>query len=245
VYLRLLSISIVVDNVAKKSMLRTTWGFSAFIKHDNLRGFFDVGPSLSILEKNANLLSIDLHSPIDFVFISHMHGDHMGALLDFIKKYHPKALYLPDDVREKELQKYSRFVDTVNVLKDPTKIAPAMYSTGTLKYNVPEESLLIKDGNHTFLIVGCSHPKVERIVTRVRDAFGMNVTLVIGGYHISGFERGLGVGMALKGLSVEYAIPCHCTGDKAKEGIYSAFEKKIICGAGLIVRSSNNNIEFE
>ena len=242
--LKMLSITVVVDNESKNYKLKTTWGFSAYIEFNGLRGFFDVGPSISILEKNANQLNIDLATPVDFVFISHMHGDHVGALFEFIKRYKPKTLYLPDDVSNRELDRYSSFVNNVKVIREPTSIMPSLYSTGTLKWSVPEESLLIKEDNQHFLIVGCSHPGVERIVKHVRDTFGVTVNLVIGGYHISGFERGLGVGVALKGLSVEYAIPCHCTGSNAKEGIYAAFGKKLICGAGLTIKSHNNRIEI-
>mgnify|MGYP000465734688 CR=1 FL=1 len=241
----MLSISIVVDNVAKKSMLKSTWGFSTFIEHDNLRGFFDVGPSISILEKNANLLNIDLSSPIDFVFISHMHGDHVGALLDFVKKYKPKSLYLPDDVSEKALRKYSSLVDYVRVVQEPTQLTSSLFSTGTLRYSVPEESLLIKEGHVTLMIVGCSHPKVERIVSFARGTFGTTIDLVIGGFHISGFENGVRTGRALKELSVEYAIPCHCTGTQAKEGLYTVYRKRIICGVGLTLRVLNNRIKVE
>jgi 7,8-dihydropterin-6-yl-methyl-4-(beta-D-ribofuranosyl)aminobenzene 5'-phosphate synthase len=55
------------------------WGFSALVEFGGKRILFDTGGNAEILEHNVKALGVDL-SKLDFVVISHRHGDHISGL---------------------------------------------------------------------------------------------------------------------------------------------------------------------
>ena len=56
------------------------WGFSAFIKADDVGILYDVGNSGLPVLHNAELLGIDLKKDVDYIILSHGHSDHTGGL---------------------------------------------------------------------------------------------------------------------------------------------------------------------
>jgi 7,8-dihydropterin-6-yl-methyl-4-(beta-D-ribofuranosyl)aminobenzene 5'-phosphate synthase len=72
------------------------WGFAAVIEHDGKRILFDTGDNPDIVAKNAKAKGADL-SKLDFVVMSHRHGDHMGGL-DYLLSVNPKVkIYAPKE----------------------------------------------------------------------------------------------------------------------------------------------------
>ena len=69
---------VLVDNNPYKEGLETAWGLAVYLETDQTKLLFDTGPDPGVLERNAEKLGIDL-SKIDFIVISHPHGDHTGA----------------------------------------------------------------------------------------------------------------------------------------------------------------------
>jgi 7,8-dihydropterin-6-yl-methyl-4-(beta-D-ribofuranosyl)aminobenzene 5'-phosphate synthase len=55
------------------------WGFSALVEFAGKRILFDTSGNAEILEHNVKALGVDL-SKLDFVVISHRHGDHISGL---------------------------------------------------------------------------------------------------------------------------------------------------------------------
>lgn len=71
-------IVVVVDNNRGSGNLISVWGISLFVKADDVSFLFDTGPDPEVLEHNVNILKIDV-GDIDFIVISHEHGDHVGG----------------------------------------------------------------------------------------------------------------------------------------------------------------------
>src|SRR5437879_3826123 len=55
------------------------WGSAALIEYGGKRSLVDTGDNPDILAKNAKAKGVDL-SNLDFVVMSHRHGDHMGGM---------------------------------------------------------------------------------------------------------------------------------------------------------------------
>jgi 7,8-dihydropterin-6-yl-methyl-4-(beta-D-ribofuranosyl)aminobenzene 5'-phosphate synthase len=89
-------ITIIVDAFGIESPLRPDWGFSALVEHEGKRILFDTGNNSEIFEHNSRVLGVDL-TRLDFVVISHRHGDHTDGLHHVLKLNPRVKVYAPDD----------------------------------------------------------------------------------------------------------------------------------------------------
>ena len=72
-------VTILYDAFGKSPAMTKAWGFSALVEFGGKRILFDTGGNAEILEHNVKALGVDL-SKLDFVVISHRHGDHISGL---------------------------------------------------------------------------------------------------------------------------------------------------------------------
>jgi 7,8-dihydropterin-6-yl-methyl-4-(beta-D-ribofuranosyl)aminobenzene 5'-phosphate synthase len=72
-------ITVLYDAFGKSSTMQKDWGYAALIEYGGKRILFDTGNNGDILAQNAKAKGIDL-SKLDFVVMSHRHGDYMGGL---------------------------------------------------------------------------------------------------------------------------------------------------------------------
>ena len=77
------------------------------------------------------------------------------------------------------------------------------YSTGALGTFIKEQSLIIKTEKGLVVLVGCSHPGVDKILERVREMKLGKIYAIIGGFH--GFNK------LDKLKDIEIVGACHCT----------------------------------
>ena len=71
-------ITILYDAFGKDASMRMDWGFSALVETAGKRILFDTGDDRDIFEANVKAKNVDL-TKLDFVVLSHRHGDHMAA----------------------------------------------------------------------------------------------------------------------------------------------------------------------
>jgi len=176
-----MKITIIYDNEAKRDF-KAKWGFSCLIEN-NKKILFDTGADSKILLYNMKQLKINPKT-IDIVVLSHNHLDHTGGLAGFTKANENKArVYQP------------------TAFSKPTEITEGIYSTGTLGTFIKEQSLIIKTEKGLVVIVGCSHPGVDKILDTAKN-YG-KIYSILGGFH--GFSK-------LEKLErIELIAPCHCT----------------------------------
>src|SRR6202165_1841860 len=89
-------ITVLYDAFGKSSAMQKDWGYAALIEHGGKRILFDTGNNSDLLARNAEAKGIDL-SKLDFVVMSHRHGDHMGGMA-YLLSVNPKVkIYAPKE----------------------------------------------------------------------------------------------------------------------------------------------------
>jgi 7,8-dihydropterin-6-yl-methyl-4-(beta-D-ribofuranosyl)aminobenzene 5'-phosphate synthase len=236
--MRHVSIAIIYDNNPYKKGLETAWGFSCLIKGPGKTILFDTGGDGSLLLRNMKSLGID-PKEIDFVFLSHIHKDHVGGLWHIIERNPKVIVYIPEsfpDSFKKDVK--CRGIKLVEVQR-PMKMCEGVYSTGELGTDIKEQSLIIHDERGLIIITGCAHPGLVNVVKKVKDLFRRDIFLLIGGFHLGGkskdeLEKIVSI---LKKAGVHSIGPCHCTGDTAREVLKEEYQKNFInVGVGRLIK---------
>ena len=89
-------ITVLYDAFGKTSTMKKDWGFSAFIEYGGKRILLDTGNNAEILAHNAKARGIDL-TKLDFVVVTHRHGDHTSGL-NYLMSVNPKVkIYAPKE----------------------------------------------------------------------------------------------------------------------------------------------------
>ena len=245
------------------------WGFAALIEYGGKRILFDTGDNPDILAKNAKAKGVDL-SNLDFVVMSHRHGDHMGGmgyLLSVnpgVKIYAPKENFgvygfsLPSTFYRKDesLPPEQRYYDgtppqvmkfgsawpraNFELIEKTTEIAPgihliALVSDKPTTLELRELSLAIDTPDGIVLLVGCSHPGIDKIV-EAAIAINPRIHLIAGGFHLvvakdPDIEN---IVMILRDkFKVAYVAPGHCTGEPTFTALKKAFgDRYLYAGLG-------------
>lgn len=89
-------ITILYDAFGPQSGMQKDCGFSAIIEYQGKRILFDTGDNAEIFTHNAKTLAADL-TKLDFVVISHRHGDHIGGLPHLLSVNPNVKIYAPKE----------------------------------------------------------------------------------------------------------------------------------------------------
>ena len=89
-------VTILYDSFGKSPTLTMDWGFAALVDYGGKRILFDTGNSARIFEHNVKAAGVDLQK-LDFVVMSHRHGDHMGGLAYLLKVNPTVKIYAPKE----------------------------------------------------------------------------------------------------------------------------------------------------
>ncbi len=212
-------VTILFDAVGKSPELKRGWGYSAFVEYGGRRILFDTGGRGSDFAHNASALGVDL-ARLDFVVLSHRHGDHTSGLSQVLKVNPRVTIYTPAEQQNFHTPSSPALVNLVKrrvesapedmhyfdgqppaltsdspwpdanfaQIRTPTEVLPGfwLFSTvsdvaGTKEMN--EVSMAIKTPKGLVVVVGCSHPGVEKILdaaTKIEP----RVYSVFGGLHL-------------------------------------------------------------
>ena len=89
-------ITILYDAFGKDASMRKDWGFSALVEIAGKRILFDTGDNRDIFAANVKAKNVDL-TKLDFVVLSHRHGDHMAGLAHVLSVNPKVKIYTPKE----------------------------------------------------------------------------------------------------------------------------------------------------
>lgn len=265
-------ITVLYDAFGKTPGVQKDWGYSALIEYAGKRILFDTGNNPEVLEQNARAKGIDL-SKLDFVVMSHRHGDHMGGLPYLLKVNPAVKIYAPKEGfgvygadlpstfyrKDPSLPREQRYYDgsppeimrfgsawpaaSFQLVDKDTEIAPDFHiitlvsdKPGTLELR--ELSLAINTPEGIVIVVGCSHPGIDKIVAAAAT-INPRIHLIAGGFHLvvtsdADIEK---IVTALHDtFKVEQVAPGHCTGEPAFTALRRAFgDRYLYAGLGTTI----------
>jgi 7,8-dihydropterin-6-yl-methyl-4-(beta-D-ribofuranosyl)aminobenzene 5'-phosphate synthase len=234
-------IKIIVDNNPYNRKLETSWGFSCIVEAADKTILFDTGGDGNVLMNNMSNLGVNPHDT-DIVFLSHLHGDHVGGIYNFLEEYSDVVIKVPASFPENFNNELENYGADVKRVERGEKICEGVYSTGELGWSIKEQSLVMDTENGLVIITGCAHPGIVSIVRVSKELFGDKVFFVMGGFHLSGLSRNSieEIIIDFKGMGVQFAGPCHCSGESAREIFGERYgENYIDIGAGKILDTEN------
>jgi 7,8-dihydropterin-6-yl-methyl-4-(beta-D-ribofuranosyl)aminobenzene 5'-phosphate synthase len=125
-----------------------------------------------------------------------------------------------------------------------TEIAPGFHlillnGTWGVDLEVKEIALAIDTPDGIVLIVGCSHPTIEKIVEAAKSTTNRPIHLVLGGTHLlpANDDQIRTIAASLRdNFNVRFVAPAHCTGEPAFAILKESFgDRYIYAGLGTTV----------
>src|SRR4051812_12511978 len=213
-------VTILYDAFGKPSALKRGWGYSALVEYAGKRILFDTGGDLADFTFNANTLGVDL-ARLDFVVLTHRHGDHTSGLHRVLQVNPAVPIYTPAEAAyfdtptppalanlikrrvesaPEDMHYYEgKFPERIasgspwpgakfSQIRTPTEVAPGFWifptqsdTPGTREMN--EISMAIKTPQGLVVLVGCSHPGIEKILGAA-SKIDSRIYTVFGGFHL-------------------------------------------------------------
>lgn len=91
------AITILHDSFGPTGALTKNWGFAALVEFRGKRILFDTGNDANVFATNVAAIGADL-GRLDFVVISHRHGDHTTGLAHVLEKSPGVPVYVPKEI---------------------------------------------------------------------------------------------------------------------------------------------------
>lgn len=89
-------ITVLYDAFGQNTSMKKDWGYAALVEVGGHRILFDTGNNPDVFAQNVAAANVDL-ATIDFVVMSHRHGDHMGGLTYLLSKNPNVKIYAPQE----------------------------------------------------------------------------------------------------------------------------------------------------
>ncbi len=228
---------------------KAEWGLSLFIKHKDSKILMDTGRT-TVYKKNAKALGIDLNE-IDFIVLSHHHGDHVGGI-----KHHEfssdKKLILHPHTLEKDNEGLYEGFDLVQSTK-PLEFSEDIFYLGEVPRKndfekgehrgdpmLDDSAIAIKTDKGVVVISGCSHSGICNICEYAKEVTGQNLYAVVGGFHLFDNEPGYSeraIEETMKYFQKEnpkYLYPMHCVDFPTLAKMHTIFGCEKLCAGDTI-----------
>jgi len=219
-----LHITSLYDNMPFHPDLTTDWGLSFLIQGLENTILFDTGAKGDLLLDNMHKLDIDPKT-ITRIVLSHEHRDHIGGLNPLAEKIPGAEVWLPNffaqDLKDSLRDQGLKVVDVEGF----SPICPGAYSTGIIPGWIREQALVLESPQGLVVLTGCSHPRIVNILETVKQLFTDKIYMVLGGFHLGGFEKTeiKDILRAFRSAGVEKVGPAHCTGTEARHFFQEEF----------------------
>lgn len=233
-----LELTVVYDNHSLDPGLKSDWGFSCFVEGPEKSILFDTGADGRILLSNLEKLGIP-PDRIDVVLLSHAHRDHTGGLNDLLARNPKIDVWLPHffpvEFKEGILKKGAGVVN----VEGSREICPGAHTSGVIEGWIKEQSLVLDTDKGLVLMTGCAHPRIVHIIARVRETFRKDIFMVLGGFHLAGFEKKeiREIIRTFRNSGIATVGPAHCSGDEARALFSEEYgDDYLLMGVGKKIR---------
>lgn len=219
-----ITLTVLYDNYAYDEDLKTGWGFACLVKGTEKTILSDTGGDGAILLSNMNRLGVN-PTDVDIVVLSHYHRDHTGGLRAFLAQNHDVTVFVPISFPERFVRGVAARGATFALVDEPYKICEGAWTTGQLGTRIREQALCISTSNGLFVLTGCAHPGIVRVVEAARELSPSGVCGVMGGFHMKEFseKKVMEIVEKLRAMGVTVAAPCHCSGDLTRRMMRQSF----------------------
>jgi 7,8-dihydropterin-6-yl-methyl-4-(beta-D-ribofuranosyl)aminobenzene 5'-phosphate synthase len=268
-------VTILYDAIGKAPAMKYGWGYAALVEYAGKRILFDTGGNLDDFAANVKALGVDL-TRLDFVVLTHRHGDHTSGLHHVLKVNPGVQIYTPVepanfdtpvgpglanlirrrvDSAPEDMHYYDGKVPQriaagspwpgakFAQIRTPTEVLPGFWLfstqsdvTGTKEMN--EISMAVRTPQGLALMVGCSHPGIEKIL-EAATKIEPRVYSVFGGFHlvdVSDAEVSSIVTRFRDKWQFERVAAGHCTGEFAFSEFNRVFGAKYDrAGVGAVI----------
>lgn len=218
------TVKVIYDNYVKINELQPDWGYAVLIEGLDKTILFDTGTKPDIFTSNLRKMGLDA-SKVDFLVISHEHGDHTGGIPAFIEMKKDIPVVIPYSFSDKFKKKMTGFGLVPLLVKEPARICNNLYTSGEFDFQIAEQTLVLDTKKGLIVMTGCSHPGIVEMLKKIKSDFNKNIYMVFGGFHLlqkSDKEMNTIIS-EMKTLGVIKWGATHCTGDKQIQTFKDSF----------------------
>ncbi len=231
------TLTVLYDNYACSPLTTTHWGFSCLVNGLGKLLLFDTGAANGYLASNASVLGVDLSS-VELAMISHDHSDHIGGIDSAYKAGSNVTVYVGSRFSTTTEQRITSTGAQCLRASASVSLTPHAFTTGEVTGVPYETGLVISTDSGLVVILGCSHPGVIEMLTRVQQLSDSPLYMVLGGFHWLNFTstQVSALIQAMKAMGVKKCGATHCTGAAAIDQVRQAFGPDFVeMGAGRII----------
>jgi 7,8-dihydropterin-6-yl-methyl-4-(beta-D-ribofuranosyl)aminobenzene 5'-phosphate synthase len=218
------TVKVIYDNYLKVDGLKEDWGFSIMIEGLDREVLFDTGTNPEIFASNFKKMGLDA-SAVDFLMISHEHGDHTGGIEAFTDMKRDIPVIIPHSFSDRFKVRMKGFGLEPMLVGKPAEICQNLYTSGEFDFQTAEQALVLDTKNGLVVMTGCSHPGIVEMLNKIKSDFNKNIYMVFGGFHL--LQKSDGemneIISEMKSLGVVKCGATHCTGDKQISMFKEAF----------------------
>jgi 7,8-dihydropterin-6-yl-methyl-4-(beta-D-ribofuranosyl)aminobenzene 5'-phosphate synthase len=248
-----------IDYYSDNSALKTEAGVSYYIEADDKKILLDLGAN-GKKEHPSPLLSNMAHlnltfDTLDFIFISHIHLDHVGGMKEQKAKefsVSAGAVKLPDiPVFSPSALSPSKHNPgpVVKIITEPVELSKGIASIGVipralflLGYTLENSLAFNLAGKGIVLVIGCGHQTIELILERAQKLFNEPVYAIIGGLHLPARGGRMKIGpVDIQPIVGTDRMPWNGINDSDTENAIKAIKK---CNPSLIALSAHDSSDW-
>ncbi len=228
------TIKVLYDNYVKDERFQADWGYSIYIEGLDREILFDTGTKPEIFGSNFRTAGIDAEK-IDFLVISHEHGDHTGGIPVFVTFKKDIPVIIPESFSASFKKSMTGLELDPLLVNEPAMICEHLYTSGEFDYQIPEQALVLDTRKGLVVMTGCSHPGIVRMLSEIKSSFKKDIYMVFGGFHLMDKSESEmnEIIKGMKGLGIVKCGATHCTGAKQIKMFRDSFgEDYIELGTG-------------
>ncbi len=209
------TVKVVYDNYLKVNGLKEDWGFSIMIEGLDKEVLFDTGTNPEIFASNFKKMGLDA-SAIDYLVISHEHGDHTGGIPAFAGMKKNIPVIIPHSFSGKFKERMTVLGLEPVLVNKPAEICENLFTSGEFDFQIAEQALVLDTKNGLVVMTGCSHPGIVKMLNKIKSDFNKNIFMVFGGFHLmqKSEKETEEIIQEMKAMGVVRCGATHCTGDK-------------------------------